>query len=78
MPPSSEVVYMNSMVYMYPQGLLKNFSIRCSADNIDAKVDTADGCNTFHGIALAIYQQVPPDVSECETVAEPLKLDDKA
>uniref|UniRef100_UPI00358E2B91 uncharacterized protein isoform X2 n=1 Tax=Myxine glutinosa TaxID=7769 RepID=UPI00358E2B91 len=45
-------------VYM-PPGLLKNLPIRCSADNIDAKVDTADGRNTFHGTALAVYQQVP-------------------
>ena len=59
-----------------PPGLLKNLPIRCSADNIDAKVDTADGRNTFHGTALAIYQRVPTDVSEYDTVAEPLKLHD--
>ena len=27
-----------------PSGLLKNIYIKCSLDNIDAKVDTSDGC----------------------------------
>jgi hypothetical protein len=66
-----------SGVYI-PPGLLKNLPIRCSADNIDAKVDTADGRNTFHGTALAVYEEVPPDESEYETVVEPLKLHDKS
>ena len=74
-------VYSNMLkfngVYI-PPTLFKNFPIRCSIDNIDAKVDTSDGRNTFHGTALAVYQHVPSDISECETVAEPLKLDDTA
>ena len=61
-----------------PPGLLKNLPIRCSADNIDAKVDTADGRNTFHGTALAVYQRVPTDLSEYNTVAKPLKLHDNS
>lgn len=57
-------------VYVSP-GLLTNLPIRCAADNIDAKVDTADGRNSFHG---TVFQRVPTDVSGIETVAEPIKL----
>ena len=64
---------MNSFGGIYvPPGLFKNIPIRCSADNIDAKVDTTDGRNTFHGTAMAAYQRLPLDVSELETVCDPL------
>ena len=58
-----------------PSGLLKNMPITCSLDNIDAKVDTSDGHNTFHGTAIGVHQRIPDDLSQYETVSMPLKLD---
>ena len=42
--------------YVLP-GLLLNKRIRASLDNIDKKVDTPDGKDSFHGTALAVYQR---------------------
>ena len=58
-----------------PSGLLKNIAIKCSLDNIDAKVDTSDGHNTFHGTAIGVYQRIPQDTSQYNSVSTPLKLD---
>ena len=58
-----------------PSGLLKNIPIKCSLDNIDAKVDTSDGHNTFHGTAIGVHQRIPQDTSQCSYVSTPLKLD---
>ena len=58
-----------------PSGLLKNIPITCSVDNIDAKVDTVDGHNTFHGTAIAVHQKIPHDASQFETVSVPFKIE---
>jgi hypothetical protein len=39
-----------------PPGIVKGRAIRASADNVDKKVDTHDGKNSFHGMAASIYQ----------------------
>ena len=46
-----------------PPGLLKNIPVECSLDDIDAKVDTSDGHNTFHGTAICSYRCAPKDSS---------------
>ena len=58
-----------------PSGLLKNIPIKCSLDNIDARVDTSDGHNTFHGTAIGVHQRIPPDTSQYNNVSAPLILD---
>ena len=63
-------------VFVPPEpGLLKNISIKYSLDNIDAKVDTSDGHNTFHGTAIGVHQRIPQDTSQYSNVSTPLKLD---
>jgi hypothetical protein len=49
--------------------------LRASIDNVDAKVDTADGRNSFHGTACSVYQPVPPNAT-INTLCEPLSLGD--
>ncbi len=39
-----------------PHGMLKNISIRASADNVDKKVDTYDAKNSFHAMAMCVHQ----------------------
>ena len=58
-----------------PPGLLKDILIKCSLDNIDAKVDTSDGHNAFHGTAIGVHQRIPQDTSQYSNVSTPLKLD---
>ena len=47
-----------------PPGIVKNVSLRASADNIDKQVDTYDAKNSFHGLEMSIHQQT--------TVGEPV------
>ncbi|MES9884822.1 MAG: hypothetical protein ABW185_28585 [Sedimenticola sp.] len=56
-----------------PPLVLKGVPIRASADNIDKKVDTPDGQNSFHGSAMSVYQTVKPGVN-VETVREKLTI----
>ncbi len=42
-----------------PPGLHRQRRLRFSIDNIDAKVDTSDGRNSFHATAMAVYQREP-------------------
>jgi len=42
-----------------PPGLHKQKRLRFSLNNIDAKVDTPDGQNSFHATAMAVYQREP-------------------
>ena len=60
----------NCGVFVLP-GLLKNIPIKCSLDNIDAKVDTSDGHNTFHGTAIGVHQRIPQDTSQYSNVSTP-------
>ena len=53
-----------------PHGLVKGLPIRASADNVDKKVDTYDGKNSFHAMAISVYQPESDD----ETLVEPLDL----
>ena len=53
-----------------PHGIVKGCAIRASADNIDKKVDTYDGKNSFHAMALSVYQST----SNGQPVTEPLDL----
>jgi hypothetical protein len=57
----------NGGMYISP-GLVKGVPLRASADNIDAKVDTYDGKDSFHGTAVSIYQR---ESKECSNVATP-------
>ena len=56
-----------------PPALMKNVPIRAAADNIDAKVDTPDGKNSFHATASTVFQRLDSE-KEYETVCEPLDL----
>ena len=38
--------------------LKKGLPLRASLDNIDMKVDTVDGKNSFHGTAITVYQRL--------------------
>jgi len=42
-----------------PPGLHRQKRLHFSLDNIDAKVDTPDGQNSFHATAMAVYQRQP-------------------
>ena len=60
-------------VYL-PPGILYDKLFRASIDNIDAKVDTPDGKQSFHALAATVFQEN----SEVEyNVTEKLNLDDK-
>jgi hypothetical protein len=59
-------------IYIPPK-LYKGIPVRGSADNIDAKVDTPDGKNSFHGTASSVYQRTPIDENQA-TVCKPLEL----
>lgn len=39
-----------------PPGLVRGEPIRISCDNIDKKVDTPDGKNSFHAMTVTVYQ----------------------
>ena len=49
----------NCGVYI-PQGVIKGIPIRASADNVDMKIDTPDGRDSFHGTAVTVYQCPDP------------------
>jgi len=53
-----------------PVGPVKGRPIRASADNIDKKVDTADGKNSFHAMASSVFQPT----CEGETLVESIDL----
>lgn len=57
-----------------PTNLSKNKPILGSLDNIDSQVDTPDGKNSFHGTAMAIYQEKPSS-NEDDIFIESLNLD---
>ena len=40
-----------------PSGVVKGQFIRASGDNVDKKVDTKDGKNSFHAMAMCVYQR---------------------
>ena len=40
-----------------PSGVVKGQFIRASGDNVDRKVDTKDGKNSFHALAKCVYQR---------------------
>jgi hypothetical protein len=41
-----------------PHRIIKGRHLRASADNVDKKVDTYDGKNSFHGMAASVYQAI--------------------
>jgi hypothetical protein len=53
-----------------PYGIVKGRAIRASADNVDKKVDTYDGKNSFHAMASSVYQPT----CDGETLVEALDL----
>ena len=62
----------NDGIYI-PPGLRKGVPIQASSDNIDKKVDTHVGKNTFHGTATTIYQKLE-DGRSYEYIRLTLKL----
>lgn len=56
-----------------PPNLITGQALRASIDNIDAKVDTTDGKNSFHALASAVYQKCPK-TRETVVVTKPLSL----
>jgi len=54
-----------------PPGLVKGRPILASADNVDKQVDTYDGKNSFHAMAMSVYQSAS---AGDETVVGPLDL----
>ena len=46
-------------MYYVPPGLHRQRRLCFSLNNIDAQVDTLDGRNSFHAIAMAVYQRQP-------------------
>lgn len=61
-----------------PRDLKKGKRVCGSIVNIDAQVDTPDGKNTFHGTALAIYQENVDQTEESSTVLENLVKEHEA
>ena len=57
---------------VFPHGIVRGRAICASADNVDKKVDTYDGKNSFHGMASSVYQQT----CDGDTLVEPLDLYD--
>ena len=48
----------------------KKRRLRFSIDNVDAKVDTSDGRNSFHATAMAVYQRQPSTAEAIDVVAQ--------
>ncbi len=53
-----------------PFGIVKGQAICASADNVDKKVDTSDGKNSFHAMASSVFQPVGAG----QSLVEPLDL----
>ena len=49
------------MVPCIPPQIIKGIPVRSSADNVDIRVDTPDGRDTFHGAAVSVYRRLLPD-----------------
>ena len=56
---------------------MKNRPFIAAIDNIDAKVNTPDGKDSFHALAGTIFQQGVLPAETREYAADPLELDDK-
>ena len=51
-------------------GIAQGVSIRaCAAHNIDTMVDSYDGKNSFHGIAMCVYQPICHDDTMVESIS---------
>ena len=60
----------NANSVFVPFGIVKRQAICASADNVDKKVDTSDGKNSFHAMASSVFQPVGVG----ESLVEPLDL----
>ena len=60
-----------------PPGIVKGIPLWASSDNVDAKVDTPDGRDSFHGTAISVYQMVPQDSFEYVSYNLEIKASDK-
>ena len=60
-----------------PPTLLQNRPFIAAIDNIDAKVDTPDGKDSFHALAGAIFQEGCMPGEAVEYATEPVQLDQK-
>ena len=66
----------NKGVYV-PPGLRKNQTIYAAIDNIDAKVDTPDGKESFHALAATVFQKDAEQGATSEPIISPLQFDVK-
>ena len=63
--------------FYIPPKLLKNQPFVAAIDNIDARVDTPDGKNSFHALSASLFQRTSEPDKENVYVVDRLKLNSK-